>query len=371
MGSGGGDDNLETIIISSALVFTAVVFGTAFLCAFIPTKTLVEYATKYAAKSRALRAILKLTRAVAALIKRDDHQFGGRRKSKVAPELTDDEATAAAKRGLKKRKKRIEELGLASYTPGMAWCVDRALDAEGNAMYEQGLRLFVETTSEDGDDDGGGDDDEEAPFIDMGEVVGAEALEAFPGVIRLRREGKGNVALELCNFDPGMFEKAGIGSEPLWRDLNEKEWELCGDVGVFDRDMFGRPEMYNPDEKHPARQGFHPELLEILQLLTRAAVVAVNGTVRNISIGSSIIIHAELSSRGGDSPITLSSVCIISCFISLHRYTSDCVDVDVQNVHGIPRVRRRRCAKRSRYTSSAVERTAHVGERRKEPTMNE
>lgn len=281
MGSGGGNDHLETIVISSALVFTAVVFGTAFLCAFIPAKTMVEYA----AKSRALHAILKLARAVSALIKRDNRQFGGRRNSKVAPELTDDEATAAAKRALKKRKKRIEELGLASYTPGMAWCVDRALDAEGNAMYEQGLRLFVETTSEDADDDGGGDDEEEAPFVDMGEVLGAEALEAFPGVIRLRREGKGNVALEMCNFDPGMFEKAGIGSEPLWSDLNEKEWKLCGDVGVFDRHMFGRPELYNP-EKHPARQGFHPELLEILQLLTRAAVVAVNGTVRETKIRS-------------------------------------------------------------------------------------
>jgi hypothetical protein len=84
----------------------------------------------------------------------------------------------------------------------------------------------------------------------------------------MRREGKGNIALELCNFDPSMLEKAGIGSEPLWRDLNEKEWELCSAVGVFDREMFGRPEIYNP-ERNAVRQGFHPEFLEICQLLTQ------------------------------------------------------------------------------------------------------
>ena len=272
-GEGPSGDALQTIIISSALIFVAAVFGIASICAFVPAEVLVKWATKSGPISR---AVLGLVRVVAALTKRDDTIYG-RRRGKVAPEqLTDPEV----KRAQRKRKKRIEEIGLASYTAGIAWCVDRALDAEGNAMYEQGLRLYMEPTKEEGDEEQNDDDDDEddTPFVDMGRVTGAEAIEAFPGVVRFCREGKGNVALETCNFDPGMLEKSGIGSEPLWRDMNEKEWELCAAVGAFDRDMFGRPDVFHPD-RSVTRQGFHPEILEILQLLTRALVLAVNGTV--------------------------------------------------------------------------------------------
>jgi hypothetical protein len=175
MGSGDGAPSsaeLQTIVISAAIIFIAVVFGTAFICAFVPRETLLEYAMK----SRVTRAIVKLVRFIGNLTKRDTRTFGGRQKGKVAPVLNDDEATAAAKKAVRKRKKRIEELALASFTPGMAWCVDRALDSEGSAMYEKGLRLFVEPPPQDGEQA-----DDEAPFVDMGEVVGAEAVEAFPG----------------------------------------------------------------------------------------------------------------------------------------------------------------------------------------------
>lgn len=263
MGSASNED-LQTVVISSALIFTAVVFGVAVICAFVPLHVLL--------KSRFSR---RLGRLVQGLLAKRKTQGISKRNGKVAPELNpEDGATEkVAKKEARKRKKRVEELSLASYTPGMAWCVDRALDVEGSSMYEQGLRIYVEPDARDGEQA-----DEDAPFVDVGRVIGAEAVEAFPGVIRLRREGKGNVAVEMCNFDASMLGKAGIGSEPLWRDLNEKEWELCGALGVFNREMFGGPEPFNP-ERNVIRQGFHPELLEMLQLLTEACVIAINGTI--------------------------------------------------------------------------------------------